>query len=311
MASIARQALLERLDAYRRAIALPAIVDRAPSQRTHNAQARLLRNGLMVVGFALLEDFLRSRAAEVLEWLTVRRLDYVGLPGKLQDAMTGGAVRALGAQFDIRRRGGADPSLVLEEVGRSFVSLTSREVVFWPLTLGWRGSNLGVEEISDMLGALSVQDPWRNIENIARRAGLGFLVARDAFVNASVLRNVAAHQATANVQPTDLEFFARNAFGFALGFDAMISRGARLVAEGATGGASGALLAMNVALRFLERDRGSWRERAEGRPRTVRRETNYRRLESSTRRRARARHDLIVVLNDYGQPYRWITTDVP
>lgn len=312
MAAAAKVALLQRLGTYRRAVASPIIFDRAPSEKTHNAQARIFRNGLSVIAFALLEDFLRSRATEVLDWLTRRRLDYAALPGSLRKAATGKTVRALAAHYDVRRRAGIDPAALLAEVGTSFVSLTSTETIFSPFALGWRSSNLSVDEVPEMLGAFGVKNGWGNIEAIARRAGFGFLVAEDSFKNAAVRRHEAAHQATAEIQPTDLQFFARDALGLALGYDAILCRSARLVAEGSSGTTPrNQLLADTVAIRFIERDGSSWREHLEGSANTIRRSQNYQSIESGARGRARARSQLLVVRDGYGNPYRWISTDVP
>ena len=312
MASGARRAFLERLAVLRRAVTSLVVVDLAPSAKTHNAQARLFRNGLSVIGFAILEDFIRSRSAEVLEWLTGCGLDYPSLPPRLQSAATRSTVKALGAQFDLRRRQGVDPAVFVSEVGRSFTSFTSTQTVFSDLMFGWRGSNLGVDEVPEILGAFGVRDGWANIERIGRRGGFGFLVARDAFVSAARLRHTSAHQVGANVQPTDLQFFARDAIGVALGFDTILSRGARLIASGASGATpEGVLLADRVRVRFLEKHGSTWRERVEGRSTTVRRDSSYQRIEGGARRRASTTSDVIVVLDKMGQPYRWITTDVP
>jgi hypothetical protein len=310
--SAARQAFLARLSAYRATVRSPLIVDRSPSERKHNAQARLFRNGLSVVGFALLEDFLRSRSSEVLEWLSTQTLTYLGLPSKLQRAATDGSVRALRAQYDNVRRRGTNMPAYLADLGVALASLTGSSMTFSSLALGWRGSNLQTDEVGDMLGAFEVADGWTNIERMASRAGVGSLTVRTSFDNALESRHVAAHQATANVQPTDLQFFARDALGIALGYDAVLSRAARLVASGSSGAApAGALLQDSIRIRFLEKQSATWREHLEGSPSTIKRERVYARVEASARRHARASFDLIVILDTYSSPYRWITTDVP
>jgi hypothetical protein len=162
-----------------------------------------------------------------------------------------------------------------------------------------------------MLKAFEVADGWGNIQRLAGRAGLGSLTARDSFQNALQSRHVAAHQATANIQPTDLQFFARDAFGIALGYDAVICRAARLVAAGGTAAVATGLLQDDIRIRFLQKEQsGTWREMLDTSSTMVRRDPSFRRLEAGARRRAAGRRDLIVVLNQSGTPYRWATTDV-
>jgi len=64
--SKARTTFLEHIIAYKGATEADLIVSRAPVEVLHNAQAQLLRNGLAVVGYAILEDFIRTRTAEIL-----------------------------------------------------------------------------------------------------------------------------------------------------------------------------------------------------------------------------------------------------
>jgi hypothetical protein len=307
----AQAAFLDRLNAYKRAVSSPQVVDLAPSQRTHNAQARLFRNGLSVVGFALLEDFLRSRSAEVLRWMSNQSLAYTSLPSKLQRAITNETVRALAPQYDFAKRRGANLPRFLGEVGAALASLATPSTVFSPFALGYRGSNLRTDEVGDMLGAFEVVDGWSNIERLAGRIGVGSLTVRTSFDNALQSRHVAAHQATANIHPTDLQYFARDALGIALAFDAVVSRAARLVASGGSGAVTTGLLQDSIRVRFLAKDGTFWRERLDTSSSTIRRDRQFSRLQAAARKRAAARRDLIVVLDQFGSPYRWITTDLP
>ena len=308
----AQRAFVDRLGSYQRAVDSPSIVDLAPNRRKHNAQARLLRNGLCVVGFALIEDFIRSRTGEILDWLTRSRVSYLSIPAKLQAAVTHHTVRALGSRYDIIRRTEDVPSY-LAALGGSFASLIEPELRFPHLSLGWRGSNLGTEEVKELLASLEVVDGWGNIERIAHRAGLGgTLSPQERFDTSLRSRHVAAHQATANIQPTDLQYFARDALGIALGFDAVASRGARLIAEGrSTGRPAMVDLQQTIRIRFLQPDARGWREYLEASQQTIRRGSRLSTLEGQARRRAQAHRDLLVVLDGRGNPYRWRSTDVP
>jgi hypothetical protein len=224
--------------------------------------------------------------------------------------VTRDTVQALRFRYELERKSG--PNLpFLSEAGIALASLTAPTMVFSPLALGWRGSNLQMDEVGEMLGAFDVKDGWENVQQIAGRAGLGFLTARDSFGNALTARHNAAHSAAADIQPTDLEYFARDALGIALGYDAVVSRAARLVATVGTAEVTTGLLQDSIRIRLLERQLRGWIERLDGSPTTLRRGRSFHPLAAGARRRSRPRGDLLVVRDVFGAPYRWETIDVP
>ena len=78
--SLARRLILERLHAFRLATQTEALVSLAPTEVDHNARAQVLRNGLAVVGFAILEDFIKSRAGEVVQRIGHGAAAFTDLP---------------------------------------------------------------------------------------------------------------------------------------------------------------------------------------------------------------------------------------
>src|SRR5215211_6609576 len=95
-----REQFVGRLYAYRQAVRSEVLVSRAPTETEHNLRARVLRNGLAVVGYALLEDFLRSRTVEVVARIGDGHTSFQDLPKGIKFAATEGVFNA--ARFQQR-----------------------------------------------------------------------------------------------------------------------------------------------------------------------------------------------------------------
>jgi hypothetical protein len=103
--SRARRSFFERLVAYESAVGQDLIVTKTPSETDHNARARLFRNGLAVVAFALVEDFIKSRTGEVIQRVGYGVSAFDDLPYPIRSAATAGVTKALSYQsqfFDSR-----------------------------------------------------------------------------------------------------------------------------------------------------------------------------------------------------------------
>lgn len=64
--SNARSLFNSRIASLVNSLGIDAVQTRPLTEQAHNDVARMLRNGLAVVGFAALEDFIKSRVSEVL-----------------------------------------------------------------------------------------------------------------------------------------------------------------------------------------------------------------------------------------------------
>lgn len=80
----AKQNFLERLFIIEKTLSTPNILDGLPTQTEHNNIARLLRNGLAVVGFVALEDFIKNRAIEILNEIASSHIPFSNLTEDLR-----------------------------------------------------------------------------------------------------------------------------------------------------------------------------------------------------------------------------------
>ena len=188
----------------------------------------MLRSGLTVAAFTSVEDFIRVRTGELLVHISRTVVRFEQLPDGLRRAATTEAMRAAYEQAKLMRKRGEDPFPMVQQAATEIASTGNGPLMINKYGLGYTGSNLATDDVSGILSCLQIADAWSEIDNIAARCGATSLSLKAAYLNGHNLRNSAAHDPAANVQPSDLQSFCNQAFSIALGFDILASRAARL-----------------------------------------------------------------------------------
>jgi hypothetical protein len=308
----ARELLRQRLIGLDKALTAGGLQTPILTDTAGVEAARLLRNGLAVMAFATLEDFIRVRTVEVLARISGTLLPFTDLPKSLQRAGTVGTIEALA--YRIRNtRPGEDIQATIQTASHEIASTAGSGTFSLPeLSFGAQRSNLQESDVEAILSALGVGEPWTQITSVARRTGSGSLPLRAAFKDAASERHTAAHQAGAAVEVTDLEAHIRNARAIALAFDVLGSRGARQLLEGDSQLGSGAakIHANQLAFRFVEPSRNVWRDIREDAQKARRLHPT---MEDAVRAAvgvARGTHDPVVCRGADGIPTDWYPTDL-
>ena len=104
----AKQELFDRLQYLEAATSLPQIIDQGIAPTTHNGVANLLRNGLGIVAFNILEDYIKNRSNEALKFLSDSTVAFNRLPESLQAASIAGALNALTFKSKLLKKDGGD-----------------------------------------------------------------------------------------------------------------------------------------------------------------------------------------------------------
>lgn len=219
----AREEFVQRLNSFASVLDQPFIIDQGIDQELHNERARILRNGLSVMGFTILEDFIRRRISEATSFLAAVDIDFDELPEKMRNSLTRDALSAV---LQIEKTGFSDPEdkvrFIQEEA--KVVGSTRNEVrAFSEYAFGWTASNVNDDQVSKALNSFGVDGAWEQVNLFMQRVGAGVLDAKTEFKNAAERRHKAAHRANANTQPTELSNFSDAAKGLALGVDALLS----------------------------------------------------------------------------------------
>jgi hypothetical protein len=303
--------LLRRIETVEQASLDPFLIDRILTDVAHNDRACVLRNGLMVVAFTSLEDFIRARTGELLDAISRTVLPFSDLPETLQNAATMGAMKAARSRAEMAKSAGEDAQALLQEAASHIASTAGGSLQISRYSLAYSGSNVSSAEISGILAAFHVADAWNEITSIASRCGAGSLPLKSAYDQAIQLRHPAAHRPDANVQPRDLQGFCSQAIAIALGFDVIASRAARLIREGDSGILAGKVkLAGTVRIRFLDVETRGTVERREGRVRAVSVNKDPSAALKNAVRNATTDKDPVVSRGPSQLPVNWVITDI-
>ena len=303
--SVARNQFLARISSLARSIRIDAVKSRPLTEQAHNDVARMLRNGLAVVGFASLEDFIKSRTSEVLSEVGRTHVPFRDLPEKLRFATTFDALSALSYQLSLRAK--ADRVAYVQEHAQRIASTATAAYELSAHALGYDQANLQDETIKSILKCFLIDDPWGEMTKLASRIGLIALPLDETYRSAALRRHKAAHVAHADTPQTDLSQFTKEALATAIGFDALLSRAlARMYAlDAAYLRGTTKVSAASVMIRTIKRQDNSWRETIEGRTSAVKVESSLDVLVPLTRARAAAAHNLLVIFNADNEVETW------
>jgi hypothetical protein len=309
----ARDDFVDRVQAIRHAVTDSGslqVLQHQPAVPAKDEAARLFRNGLAVAGFAVLEDFLRSRTAEILARCSGCALAFEDLPEALQEFSTTGVVSALKFQVDMKSRQGEDVSGLIRTAGRALASTDSAAYELSGLAFGQARSNLSREDLKELLRAFKVKDGWGNAQKLAKRMGFPSLSLRDDFQATARRRHAAAHLGGAEIALGDLQELPVQILGIAATFDAILSRSAfHLVSGDQHFAQAGNLDSTSVGLRYLDADGSIVREIGEGNRRATVVGSSYGELVADCRSRASSR-GAVIVYREREVPIAWEVTDL-
>ncbi|MFB6722727.1 hypothetical protein ACFCV3_21300 [Kribbella sp. NPDC056345] len=309
--SVSRHNFLERVRAVEDALGQSLLIDQSLTDTSHNSRARVLRNGLMVVTFSALEDFIRERSTEILAVVSRTSLKFDELPRDLAVAATVEAMRAAHSRAVMASRQGDDPVPILQGAASEIASTSSGPLSISRFALGHAGANIGADEVGNILKTLHAADPWNEITALGSRVGLGSVPLRDAYAQGMRLRNQAAHRASANIQPSELSAFCQHAKAIALGFDFLVSRAARLLHDSTAGFALQARpkLAQDISIIFIDHDGKKFVSKREGVARAMKHESDEKTAWLYAVSKARPKFEAIVLRDRSGMPMKWESTD--
>lgn len=192
----AKQELFDRLQYLDAAINLSAIIDQGIAPSTHNGVANLLRKGLGIVAFNILEDYIKNRAHEGLRFLSDSTVSFNKLPESLQAAAITGTLNALSFKSKLLKKENGDwKALVQDEALRIH---STKQAVFELSRFSFfsASSNIGESEVSDLLRAFGISGGWNQLKAISDSISGGLPDLLQSYKNAATRRHSSAHTAS-------------------------------------------------------------------------------------------------------------------
>jgi len=283
----AKHAFIERIRTLNISISeTEAVRSKGPSERGHNEIARMLRNGLAVVGFASLEDFIKARSCEVLDSIGPLGVSFEKLPEKVQIATTYGAVLALNYQLGLRDK--QDKITFVQEHAQKISSTTNNGYQLTSLAFGFGQANLNAETVKNILGSFNIDNPWTQITKIASSLGLAALPLQESFTNAASRRHRAAHVAGADTPQGDISQFVNEAIAIAVGYDFLLSKAFNMIKnlDSAYLNGESKIKADDIVYRVVRHSDSKWKEHITGRVKAFRTSRDLVSLSNEAKRRA-------------------------
>jgi len=217
--SDARRQLLKRLSALELGIANQVIAQQPPAETEHNQVAALFRQGMAVVAFVALEDFVKRRASEALERISQCGIPFSDLPDKLKKATTYEAFSSIA--FQLRIRASEEKEVYAQESAGAIFSTSNENYNLYQHSFGFDASNIGSASINKFLSAICVTSVWQNMTAMAGQLDLG-LDLKSRFESSARLRHKAAHVPNANITVGELETLRKNCIAISICFDALL-----------------------------------------------------------------------------------------
>ncbi|WIE52601.1 HEPN domain-containing protein [Pseudomonas sp. GM17] len=195
----AKDELLSRLEYLSAAKDLPEIIDKGIARDTHNGVANLLRKGLAIVVFNILEDYIKKRTTEALKRISSSGIGFDKLPPKLQDASILDALTSLAFKAKLDKKDNNNnwrgliqsEALKIHSTGNNVFELSE-------FSLASSSSNISPDDITNILNAFGITGGWNTLKKISDSIGGGLPDLSQSYKNAASRRHSCAHEANFN-----------------------------------------------------------------------------------------------------------------
>lgn len=263
---------------------------------SRNASVRVIRNGLAVQCFNILEDFIKARTSEALTEISISGVQFSWLPDALREAATLGAVKAIGVQA--KRRLKPDQIVYTQTYSAQIASTQTGALQLPDIGFFHIASNIGADNLRDALIAFGVHKPWEQLSGLLSRMSISALPAENVFSSLAERRHSAAHNPNTSISESDLVQSIVDAIGIGVGFDLLLTSASRSLRQLTAPTLGGKYLLgshSTVALRFIRAHGPEFREIKEGGKRGVARSADWKLLLPDAEKRAHARDEALIV----------------
>jgi len=267
----AKSELFDRIKYIGYAVSQSSLIDVGIAQSEHNGAANLLRKGIGIVAFNVLEDFIKHKTVESLEQIANSGIEFSKLPDKLQTASTLGALNALHFRAKIVKKEGGDWKTIIQDEAYKIHSTQNNSYQFSIYSLLSSTSNVAVEDVPELLKAFGISGGWGLLKTVSDSIGGGVPDLQMSYRNAADRRHNSAHTASFQYLYGWLTQIKREIISIAASLDVLLMGRCRQIDRDLLSDVSSHNINVDLNYRFLEEDNGSYRETREigGRARKI------------------------------------------
>jgi len=219
----AKTELFTRLEYLDEAINNPALINQGIAMSPHNGSANLLRKGLGIVAFNILEDFIKNKTQETLDNISNSGISFDKLSEKLQLASTLGALNALHFRVKMEKSNNGNWQQLIHEESLKIYSTSLGTFELSKFSLLSSGSNVTPKEVVDTISAFGIPGGWNKLKNVSDAINGGVLSLNDSYKNASTRRHKSAHTANFTYEYSWLQAIKKEILSISASFDILLS----------------------------------------------------------------------------------------
>ncbi|MBH2004029.1 MAG: hypothetical protein I8H66_05000 [Sphingobacteriia bacterium] len=231
----------------------PSLIDVGVLPSTHNGVANLLRKGLGIVAFNIIEDFIKKRAEEALLSVSNSGVSFANLTNALKESSTLGAIKSLLFNANLLKK---DPAFdVINLVQTEAYNVYSTKVHPFSLSkysLVYSESNVSSSAIPDLLKSFGIDNCWPTLKLISDSICGGIPDLASAFNNASQRRHSAAHNVDFNYSHVWLSNIKSEILAIAAAIDIALSAKCRQINRFPANQISSLDISIDLNYRFIE-----------------------------------------------------------
>lgn len=243
---------LSRLQHLESAIALDTLIDVSIAPSDQNGRANLLRKGIGIIGFNILEDYIKNRTVEALDTVSKLNIAFEKLPKTLIRAASLGALEALCARAALVKKANGDWLALIQEEARKIHSTANQTYELSSVSLAFSGSNVSSTEVQGILRSFDITGGWAALKKISDSIGGGIPDLAQAYQNLADRRHSAAHSASFQFDYTWLGSMTKELLAIAASFDIALTAKLRMAVDAASTGLGSSEIGPHLNYVFLE-----------------------------------------------------------
>lgn len=306
--SSAKENLLIRLNTFKSIIYPETTIDvnlnsKALTETLFNDKVRMLRNGMSIIGFTILEDFIKIKTGEILKNIgsPTSLCTFNNLPPKIKETVTINALKGISSRADMLRRNSGDYILFVQEETNFIASTKNTNFEFSAYSIGWDKSNLNDDDIKQILSIFNVDGGWEAIKQLSILFNCSLIDPKNSFKNFATNRHKSAHNTTTDSAMVDLMNFENQSKIIALCFDCLLSKSLSYIISNDAQFLNLTLKTKpsEIKFRIIKFKDGKWKEyKQENLLKAYRVNINYLVLLNDAKLRSQANKEVLLVKNE-------------
>ncbi len=308
----AKEIFLERFSNLENALSSSEVSPLSLTQRAHNEKAKMLRNGLAIIEFNIIEDFIKRRIGEAFKFIGNSGIAFNSLPDNIIEASVFYALKGIIERAENLKRTSEDYISFIQAETKFISSTLDSNFELSEYTLGWDKSNLSNDDLNVFFKKFNVSGGWDSIKDISSMLNITIVQPSDIFRNAAQRRHKAAHNPNADSPLNDLTEFILQAKIIALGFDALISKSLKYIKDNNNDFLQGNLkvIPSHLKFRFLKNVDGKWKEYVGNNTRAYRVNADLNTIINDSKIRARANNEILVIKPNDNSIKNWFIMEI-